>query len=43
MIKNIRQYFKRIGCAILNKNCCATCDCSVGSSDDVEYLSGKKD
>jgi len=43
MIKNLRHYFKRIWCAILNRQCCETCDCSIGSSNDVEYLSGKKD
>ncbi len=33
MIKNLRHYFKRIWCAILNKDCCDTCDCSVGKKD----------
>ena len=29
MLKKIWKYFKRIGCAILNKNCGPSCDCKV--------------
>ena len=29
MLKRIWKYFKRIGCAILNKNCGPNCDCKV--------------
>tara|TARA_R100000742_G_C4275650_1_gene96266 strand:+ start:1741 stop:1974 length:234 start_codon:yes stop_codon:yes gene_type:complete len=29
MLKRIWKYFKRIGCAILNRKCSKDCDCDV--------------
>jgi len=29
MLKKIKHYFNRIWCAILNRQCCETCDCDI--------------
>ncbi len=33
MLTKIWKYFKRIGCAILNRKCSDTCDCNVKKDD----------
>ena len=39
MLKKIKHYFNRVWCALLNKQCCDTCDCDTKNI----YGTGKTD